>query len=114
MTPILQLVAAALAVAGALCFLVSAVAMLRVHDALSRVNSLGPATALGLPLILMATFIQQGLIEGWDIVNAIEVVLAILAALVVSSFASNALGRAAYRSGAPIKPTTEPNELAGR
>lgn len=69
---------------------------------------------MGVPLLLAAALLHQGRTEGWDIVSVVEVVLAVLAALVVSSIASNALGRAAYRSGAPLDPKTDPNELAGR
>jgi len=46
--------------------------------------------------------------------DLIKLILAVLASLIVSSVASNTLGRAAYRSGAPVDPKTEPNELAGR
>lgn len=111
---VLAWVAGTCAVLGSLGFLVSAVAVLRVRDAVSRVNSLGPATAVGLPLILIAALVEQGLTEGWSWINAIEALLAIFAAIVVSSLASNMLGRAAYRSGADIDPATEPNELSGR
>lgn len=114
MSLLLDVLTAALALLGALGFLVSAVAMLRVRDALSMVNSLGPAAGMGLPLLLSAALLHEGRTEGWDVVHIVEVVLAILAALVVSSVASNALGRAAYRSGAPLDPRTDPNELAGR
>jgi multicomponent Na+:H+ antiporter subunit G len=114
MSLLLDVLTVALALLGALGFLVSAVAMLRVRDALSMVNSLGPATGMGLPLLLCAALLHEGRTEGWDVVHIVEVVLAILAALVVSSVASNALGRAAYRSGAPLDPRTDPNELAGR
>ena len=114
MSLVLDLLIAALAIVGALGFLVSALALLRVRDALSMVNSLGPATGVGVPLLLAAALLHQGRTEGWDIGSVVEVVLAVLAALVVSSIASNALGRAAYRSGAPLDPKTDPNELAGR
>ena len=53
--------------------------------------------------------------HGWRrSVAAGLVTLAVLASLVISSVASNTLGRAAYRSGAPLDPKTDPNELAGR
>ncbi|MCA0337913.1 MAG: monovalent cation/H(+) antiporter subunit G [Actinobacteria bacterium] len=107
-------VAIVCAIVGSLGFLVSGVAVLRVRDAVSRVNALGPATAVGLPLILLAAFIEQGLTEGWSWVNAVEVFIAMLGAIVISSLGSNMLGRAAYRSGAEIDPCTQPNELSGR
>ena len=49
MSLVLDLLIAALAIVGALGFLVSALALLRVRDALSMVNSLGPATGVGVP-----------------------------------------------------------------
>ena len=103
-----------LAILGALGFLVSAVAVLRVRDAVSRVNSIGPATAVGVPFILIAAFIEHGLAHGWSGVHAVEVALALVGAVVVSSVGSNMLGRAAYRSGAELDPATKPNELSGR
>ena len=106
--------AGALVIAGALGFLVSAIGMIRVRDAVSRVNCLGPATAVGLPLILMGALIEQTYTTGWSWTDFVKTCLAILASLVVSSVASNTLGRAAYRSGAPLDPKTDPNELAGR
>ena len=99
---------------GALGFLVSAIGMIRVRDAVSRLNCLGPATAVGLPLILVGALIEQTYTTGWSWADLAKVILAILASLIVSSVASNALGRAAYRSGAPLDPMTDPNELAGR
>lgn len=106
--------AGVLAVVGAGGFLVTAIALLRVRDAVSRVNVLGPATAVGVPFILVAALIEQSLDYGWSWWQLIEVIIAILGAIVVSSVASNALGRSAYRSGAAVDPATEPNELAGR
>lgn len=110
----LEVAAGALAIAGSLSFLISAVALLRVRDAVSRLNALTPATALGLPLILLAALIQQSLTNGWSWADGGKVLLAIAGSVLVSSVASNTLGRAAYRSGAPLDPVTEPNELAGR
>jgi multicomponent Na+:H+ antiporter subunit G len=102
------------AVLGSLAFLVSAIALLRVRDAVSRVNALTPATALGLPLILTAALLQQSLATGWSWSDLAKVLLAVAGSVIISSVASNTLGRAAYRSGAPLDPATDPNELAGR
>lgn len=111
---ILEGIAVALTIIGAFGFLVSAIAMLRVRDSVSRVNSLGPATAVGLPLILFGALIHVTIDTGWSWGNLVKVILAILASMIVSSVASNTLGRAAYRAGAPLDPQTDPNELAGR
>ncbi|MFN2319822.1 MAG: cation:proton antiporter [Dermatophilaceae bacterium] len=111
---ILTALAGISAILGSLAFLITAIALLRVRDAVSRVNALTPATALGLPLMLVAALIQQSLANGWDWSDFGKVVLALAGSVIVSSVASNTLGRAAYRSGAPLDPATEPNELAGR
>ncbi|MGB5953003.1 MAG: monovalent cation/H(+) antiporter subunit G [Ornithinimicrobium sp.] len=101
-----------LAIGGALCVLISAVSMLRVSDALSRINVLSPATGLGLPMILLAAYIHHLTEVGADWIDLIKVLVAIAGFVIMSSIASNTLGRATYRSGAPIDPDTSPNELA--
>ncbi|MGB3184382.1 MAG: monovalent cation/H(+) antiporter subunit G [Ornithinimicrobium sp.] len=101
-----------LAIGGALCVLISAVAMLRVSDALSRINVLSPATGLGLPMILVAAYLNHLTEVGADWVDLIKVLVAIAGFVIMSSVASNTLGRATYRSGAPVDPDTAPNELA--
>lgn len=101
-----------LAIGGALCMLISAVAMLRVGDALSRINVLSPATGLGLPAIVLAAYIHHVNVIGPDWVDLIKVLVAIAGYIIMSSVASNTLGRATYRSGALVDPATSPNELA--
>ncbi len=101
-----------LSIGGALCVLVSAVAMLRVSDALSRINVLSPATGLGLPMILVAAYLNHLTDVGFGWIDLIKVLVAIAGFVIMSSVASNTLGRSTYRSGAPIDPDTTPNELA--
>ncbi len=113
MTSVFPWLAAFWAITGALGYLVTAIAILRSRDAVSRVNALGPATALGFPGVVLAALFYRISTDGWSWVTAIESAGAILAALVVSSTASNALGSAAYRSGAPLDPATDPNDLLG-
>jgi len=107
-------VSGALFILGGLAVLVSAIGMLRVRDAVSRVNSLGPATAVGVPMIILGALIYEYFQDGVGWMDYVKVVLSVNSALVVSSVASNTLGRAAYRSGARLDPKTHPNELAGR
>ncbi|HKJ12350.1 MAG TPA: monovalent cation/H(+) antiporter subunit G [Ornithinimicrobium sp.] len=109
---VLTVVIGILAIGGALCVLVSAMAMLRVEDALSRINVLSPATGLGLPAILLAAYLNHLTEVGHDWIDLIKVLVAIAGFVILSSVASNTLGRATYRSGAPIDPKTSPNELA--
>ena len=97
----LEILASVLAVLGAVLVLSVAVAQFRARDAVSRINALGPATALGLPLILVAAAL------GWTATDG----FAVMALLIVSSVASNVLARATVRTDARLDPRTEPNDL---
>lgn len=101
-----------LCLTGAAFVLVSAVAMLKARDGLSRINVLSAATGLGLPLIVVGAFVEDVRSHGFDWLDLVKVVIAVLGFVIMSSVASNNLGRAAYRSGAPVDPATHPNELA--
>jgi multicomponent Na+:H+ antiporter subunit G len=110
--PVVIVVVGLLVVAGSLFFLVTAVAMLRSRDAVSRVNSLSPATGMGLPLIIAGAFIHETVEEGWSTFMLIKALLSVASSLVVSSVASNVLGRAAYRSQQTSDPATRADALA--
>ncbi|WP_122263573.1 cation:proton antiporter [Ornithinimicrobium cerasi] len=101
-----------LCLTGALFVLVSAVAMMKARDGLSRINVLSAATGLGMPLIVAGALVQDVATNGFDWVDLVKALIAVLGFVIMSSVASNNLGRAAYRSGAPIDPATRPNELA--
>lgn len=109
---LITIVVGVLTIGGAGLVLLSAVAMLRVDDALSRVNVLSPATGLGLPMIVTGVFVKDVQLNGFDLYDLVKVLIAITGFIIVSSVASNTLGRSAYRSGARIDPDTSPNELA--
>lgn len=101
-----------LAIGGAATVLTSSLAMLRAGDAVSRVNVLSPATGVGMPCLVLAAWLQWSHENGLDWLVTFKALVAVLAFVVVSSVASNALGRAALRSGAPLDPRTDPNHLA--
>ncbi len=103
-----------LCVVGALLVLLSALAMLRERDAFARINVLGPATGMGLPLIVIAAYLHQLTVAGFSVVGLVKLLVTLAALLVVSSVASNTLARAAYLSGAPVYPGTDPQDLAER
>ena len=63
----LEILASVLAVLGAVLVLSVAVAQFRARDAVSRINALGPATALGLPLILVAAALGWTATDGFDL-----------------------------------------------
>lgn len=105
------LVAGLLMLLGSLFFAVTAVGMLRSRDAISRVNNLSPATGAGLPLIIIGAAVHDLAAGDLTVLDGIKAALAVGAALVVSSVASNMLGRAAYRSQQELDPHTMSNAL---
>lgn len=105
------LVAGLLMLLGSLFFAVTAVGMLRSRDAISRVNNLSPATGAGLPLIIIGAAVNDLAAGDLTVLDGIKAALAVGATLVVSSVASNMLGRAAYRSQQELDPHTLSNAL---
>jgi multicomponent Na+:H+ antiporter subunit G len=85
--------------------------MLRARDAISCVNNLSPATGAGLPLIIVGAAVHDLATSDLGALAALKAVLAVGAALVVSSVASNMLGRAAYRSQEQLDDRTLSNAL---
>ena len=108
---LLEIFASVLAVLGALLVLSVAVAQFRATDAVSRINALGPATALGLPLILVAAALGWTSSNGFDLMLWAKTAVTVVALLIVSSVASNVLARAAVRTDAKLDPRTDPNDL---
>lgn len=108
----LSIVVAALTLGGAFFVLVSAIAMLRERDAYARINVLGPATGLGLPALVVAAYMQEVSRDGFEVSGLVRSVVTLVALVVVSSVGSNMLARAAYLSGAPVDPATQPQDLA--
>ncbi len=105
------IVAGLLMLLGSLFFAVTAIGMLRSRDAISRVNNLSPATAAGLPLIIIGAAVHDLAAGDLTVLDGVKAALAVGAALVVSSVASNMLGRAAYRSQQELDPRTLSNAL---
>lgn len=105
------LVGGLLMLLGSLFFAVTAVGILRSRDAISRVNNLSPATGVGFPLIILGAVVHDLGAGDLSVADGIKAALTIGAALVVSSVASNMLGRAAYRSQQALDPRTLSNAL---
>lgn len=105
------LVAGLLMLLGSLFFAVTAIGMLRARDAISRVNNLSPATGAGLPLVIVGAAVHDLSAGDLSVLDGVKAALAVAAALVVSSVASNMLGRAAYRSQQELDPRTLSNAL---
>lgn len=111
---VVDVVVAALVLVGVVLVFVTSVAMFRAHDALGRVNVLGPATALGVPCLVVAHWLHGLTVEGFSWWGLARLVVTVGALLVVSSVASNTLARATYLSGSPVHPSTHPQDLARR
>jgi multicomponent Na+:H+ antiporter subunit G len=105
------LVGGLLMLLGSLFFVVTAVGMLRARDAISRVNNLSPAAGAGLPLIIIGAAVHELAAGDLTVLDGVKAVLAVGALLVVSSVASNMLGRAAYRTQEQLDPRTLGNAL---
>jgi multicomponent Na+:H+ antiporter subunit G len=104
-------VAGLLMLLGSLFFAVTAIGMLRARDAISRVNNLSPATGAGLPLIIIGAAVHDLAAGDLSVLDGVKAALAVGAALVVSSVASNLLARATYRSQEQLDPRTLGNAL---
>lgn len=105
-------VVALLLLSGTGWVLVAALAMFRQPDAYNRINVLSTATSLGLPSLVFGAYLYHTWAEGFSWYGLVRLLLTVLALIVVSSVASNALARAAFLAGAPIDPQTDPNDLA--
>jgi multicomponent Na+:H+ antiporter subunit G len=101
-----------LCITGALFVLVSGLGMFKARDGMSRVNVLSAATGVGMPLLAVGVYLRTLQTEGFLWLDLVRLIIAILGFIIMSSVASNALTRGAYRSGAPIDPMTSPNALA--
>ena len=108
----LTVLTAVLLLGGAFLILTAALSMFRVHDALSRINVFSPATGLGLPMIVLGAFLQHTRVDGFETAILLKTLLTVVALILVSSVASNALARATYLSGNPVDPRTDPQDLA--
>ncbi len=107
-----EIAAAVIILGGVLLVLLSSVAMLRARDALQMMNVFSPATGMGLPLIVVGVWVHLTGTNGFDWWTTLVSLVTIISLVIVSSMASNTLARAAYQSGAPIDPRTDPQDLA--
>ncbi|PID98673.1 MAG: cation:proton antiporter [Actinomycetales bacterium] len=97
---------------GSFLMLTVAIAFFKEPDGISRINALGPATALGLPLIITGSYIYSTWLQGFSFSLLLKSIATVIALVLVSSVGSNVLARASYLSGCELDPATEPNELA--
>jgi multicomponent Na+:H+ antiporter subunit G len=98
-----------LVVAGTVLVAAAAVGILRLPDVFNRTNAVAKAVALGVSLILAGVLVLTP-----SPTTTVIVVLAIAAQLFTAPIAGYAVARAAYRSGAPMTPSTYRDDLTGR
>ena len=101
-----DLITAFLLVAGGLFALAAAVGVLRLPDVLIRMHASTKAGTLGCGLILVALAVFSG--ETTVITRAI---VAIVFLLLTAPIAAHMIGRAAYRTGAPLWEGTVIDEM---
>lgn len=94
---------------GTLFIVIAGIGLLRLADSYSRMNAVSKAATLGLVLVLVGTFL---LMPGWD--TAWKLVLAVFLQVVTAPVGAYAIGRAAYRSRAPLTEKTRFDELGDR
>lgn len=108
-TTVLTVLAGAAITVGTFFIAVAGVGLLRLADVYARMNAITKAATLGLILILLGSFL---LMPSWT--SAWKVALAIALQLLTSPVGAYAIGRAAYRSGAPLWERTNFDDLDGR
>ncbi|MEZ2121841.1 MULTISPECIES: Na+/H+ antiporter subunit G [unclassified Corynebacterium] len=76
--------------------LVTAAALWRSPDALSRANLLGPTIGVAIPLILAAHLLHDFSTAGFSAADLVRACIAITALLVISNISTYYLGRSIY------------------
>lgn len=92
----MQFVAGALLLAGTVFVLVAAIGVLRLPDVLMRMHAATKAGTLGAGLILTAAMLQG------DVSTGIRALVTILFLILTAPVSAHLIGRAAYRTAAPL------------
>jgi multicomponent Na+:H+ antiporter subunit G len=104
-----ELAGDALMIIGVALIATAAVGMIRLPDVYNRTNAVAKAASLGVSCVLTGV-----LVTAPRPATMVTLVLAIAAQLFTAPIAGYAVGRAAYRSGVGLAPSTHRNDLAGR
>lgn len=103
-----DIIATLAVVLGTAFGLLSAVGILRMPDVYIRLQVASKASSLGIALLMLGVAAHFG--ELSVIVRALLVVLFLF---MTAPVAAHVIGRAAYLTGVPLAPGSEPDELAG-
>ena len=104
MTAVLEIIAGIAILLAGITFLLTAVALWRAPDALTRANLLGPATGVALPLIIAAKLIYDGAHGQFTWGNLIISLAAIAALYAVLAIGSFVMGRALFGITPSMRP----------
>ncbi|MFP8963086.1 monovalent cation/H(+) antiporter subunit G [Streptomyces nanhaiensis] len=105
---VLELLGHVLTTTGTALVAIAALGLIRLPDAYNRANAVAKAAALGVVCVLLGVLL---LMPG--VFTAVVLGLGVLLQLVTTPFAAYAVGRSAYRSGAPLARATHRDDLSG-
>lgn len=96
-----------LALLGTVLMAVATIGLLRLPDAYNKVNAVAKAAVSGVMCVLLGTLL---LMPGLD--TAAVLLIGVALQILTSPFGTYAIGRASYRSGAPLTEATHRDDLA--
>lgn len=105
MSDILATVAVVL---GTLLGLLSAVGIARMPDVYIRLSVASKASSLGIALLMLGVAAHFD-----DLSVTVRALIVVVFLFLTTPVAAQVIGRAAYMTGAPLAPGTEPDDLAG-
>ncbi len=92
---------------GSLLLLLAAVGLLRLPDVFARMHAATKPATLGLVLVLAAAAVRVD-----DPGDVAKLLLVVALQFLTAPVAAHMIGRAAYRAGTELSPTTTTDELA--
>jgi multicomponent Na+:H+ antiporter subunit G len=102
----MTVVASVLVLTGAALVLLAGIGVVRFPDVLTRANAAAKATGLGIAVLLAGTAVAIGTPRALVILGA-----AVVVQFATSPVSGHVIGRAAYRSGAPLWEGTHTDDL---
>jgi len=103
-----DLIATLAIVLGTAFGLLSAVGILRMPDVYIRLQVASKASSLGIALLMLGVAAHFG-----ELSVTVRALLVVLFLFMTAPVAAHVIGRAAYLTGVPLAPGSEPDELAG-
>lgn len=103
---ILDILTAALLLAGSAFFLIAAIGIVRLPDLYMRMHAAAKASAFGAVLLLLGVALHFG--DGWTL---FEVFIIIIFLFITTPVATHLIGRAGYHMKVPMWKETQVDEL---